>query len=85
VIARAGRPIRAGRRHLASMLAFEDGTPVSQDQLVDAQPAWLVGRWVPFEDDVTQAEIHTRRAAAEFQVPADVLDALQGWQEVLTK
>jgi hypothetical protein len=40
---------------------------------------------VPFEDDVTQADIHARRAAAEFQVPADVLDALQGWQEVLTK
>jgi Ser/Thr protein kinase RdoA (MazF antagonist) len=52
--------------------------------VIARQPAWMVGRWVLFEDDVEQAEMHTRRAATEFATAAGVLDELRDWQEALT-
>jgi hypothetical protein len=51
---------------------------------VARQPAWLVGRWVLFEEDERQAQAHARRAAAEFPTAAHLLDNLVAWQRALS-
>jgi homoserine kinase type II len=89
-----GRPDQgpSGLELVAAMLdAYDEGSedPLSRAErlslplAVARQPAWMVGRWVPYEADEAKAEIHARRAADEFPAAVDVLGDLAAWQRAL--
>lgn len=67
--------------------AYDTGTaePLSENErmalplAVARQPAWSVGRWVPYLDEQNSRR-HAREAMSEFAVAAKVLSEIENWQ-----
>lgn len=86
-------PAGSAMEFVASLLdAYDRGSsqPLTPDErlslplVIARQPAWLVGRWVAFDEDEARARHHAVRAADDFSTAADVLANLQQWQRALS-
>ena len=71
--------------------AYDTGTtePLSPNErmalplAIARQPAWSVGRWVPYLDEENFRR-HAREAMSEFAVAAKVLSEVESWQTDLS-
>lgn len=88
-----GLPDVHDRRFVAELAdAYDTGTtePLSANErlalplAIARQPAWSVGRWVPYLDEENSRR-HAREAMSEFAVAAKVLSEIESWQTELSR
>jgi len=87
-----GLPDEHDQEFIAELVdAYDTGTtePLSANErralplAVARQPAWSVGRWIPYLDEENSPR-HAREAMSEFAVAAKVLSQIENWQTRLS-
>lgn len=88
-----GLPDERDRQFVAGLVdAYDRATtePLSPNErlalplAIARQPAWSVGRWVPYADEENARRI-AREAMGEFAVAATVLSEIESWQSSLSR